>query len=182
MKDVFEAGKKPISDPIKKNSLTISKSKKTRCQTKQANKLSSVKDDLSLFCQMYVAVQHRDSDMGEFFKHETCPFPPSLTDNEKMRFGKKSDLLKCLREDGDGECEYPQVYDCTIFDAAALVHALSPNTAKTFDEYAEKIFSFRTSTIKPGTTTESMSCGTSTVMIASKQVCGRNEVIVPGKR
>ena len=89
---------------------------------------------------MYVAVQHRDSDMGEFFKHETCPFPPSLTDNEKMRFGKKSDLLKCLREDGDGECEYPQVYDCTIFDAAALVHALSPNTAKTFDEYAEKIF------------------------------------------
>ena len=34
--------------------------------------------------------------MNTFFEHENHSWPPSLAENNLMRFGEKSDLLKCL--------------------------------------------------------------------------------------
>ena len=141
VKEVLEDGTSSIHEPFKKNSLTIFGEKK-KSSSKLAFKTKSLGNDLSLFGQMYVAVQHRDGDMNEFFQHETCPFPPSLTDVDKIKFGKKADLLKCLTSsDGTVEQQPPSTFDCTIFDGPAVAHALTPNTmTKTFDDYAKRVF------------------------------------------
>jgi hypothetical protein len=39
-----------------------------------------------------------------------------------------------------GTTEQPQAYDCKIFDAACLVHALPITEAATFKNYADKVF------------------------------------------
>ena len=41
-------------------------------------------------------MQHRTGDLDEFFVHENQPYPPSLSEFRKLRFGKKSDLLTCI--------------------------------------------------------------------------------------
>ena len=142
VKDALIEGTRSIHEPIKKNSLSIFRETKRKPCGKLQYKIKSLGNDLSLFGQMYVAVQHRDGDMNQFFEHETCPLPPSLTDVEKIKFGKKSDLLKCLV--GTVPSDHgnpPSRYDCTIFDGAAVVHALPPNSAsKTFDDYAARVF------------------------------------------
>ena len=140
VKEVLEDGTRSIHEPLKKNSLTIFKEKNFR--GKLAYKAKSQGNDLSLFAQLYVAVQHREGDMNEFFEHETCPFTPFLTDVEKINFGKKADLFKCLTaSDANVEQQPPSTFDCTIFDGPAIVHALSPNTAtKTIDDYAKHVF------------------------------------------
>ena len=55
-----------------------------------------------------------------------------------MKFGKKSDLLKCLTFEDDAEP--PSRYDCKVIDGAAIIHALRPNAVKTFNEYADQQF------------------------------------------
>ena len=44
-------------------------------------------------------MQHRESDMNKFFSHEKQPFPSSLSDQAKLRFGKKSDLFEVVVHD-----------------------------------------------------------------------------------
>ena len=61
-----------------------------KCKTKQAGKVSLLKNDVALFSHLYIVLQHWVSDMTTFFSHENHPFPPSLG---KLRLGKKSDLL-----------------------------------------------------------------------------------------
>lgn len=56
----------------------------------------------------------------------------------KIRFGKKSDLLKCLEV--PSQPNPPTSYDAKIFDGAAIVHALLPGAVVTFLQYAEKVF------------------------------------------
>ncbi|KAG1683216.1 hypothetical protein GQR58_010142 [Nymphon striatum] len=83
-------------------------------------------------------VQHRDSDIDAFFKHENHPLPPSLSDGEKLRFGKKSDLLQNLTQ--NDQKDPPNIFDATALDGAAIVHLLPTANSTTFDEYADNIF------------------------------------------
>ena len=62
--------------------------------------VSLLKNDVSLFSHLYVAMQHRTSDMSTFFCHKNHPFPPSLSDSGKIHLGKKSDLLDIAATDG----------------------------------------------------------------------------------
>ena len=51
-----------------------------------------------LFSRIYIACKAPSGDMNKFFKHENHYWPLSLAENNLlvMRFGDKSDLLKCL--------------------------------------------------------------------------------------
>ena len=107
-----------IHDPIKKNSLPLFRSPQKKLKSKQTGKMSLLKNDVSIFSHLYIVMQHRQSDMSTFFKHENHSYPPSLSDGGKLRIGKKSDLLGNLNEDPDQD---PPVYfDATFLDGAAV--------------------------------------------------------------
>ena len=75
--------------------------------------------------------------MSTFFRHENHLFPPSLSDDGKLRLGKKSDLLSILAEE---ETNPPNCFNVKVLDGAALVHLLSTTDVVTFDEYADRVF------------------------------------------
>ena len=137
-KDVIIDRTCSIHDPIKKNSLPLFSCPQPKTKGKQTGKISSLKSDVSLFSRLYIAMQHRESDMSKFFSHENHPFPPSLSDQGKLRFGKKSDLLEVLVD--DIHSEPPDTIHAQLLDGAAVVHLLPTVNVVTFDEYADKIF------------------------------------------
>ena len=127
-----------IHVPIKKNSLALFRSPKSKIKSKQAGKIVMLKNDVSLFSRLYIVMQHRDCDMSTFFKHENHPYPPSLSDSGKLRLGKKSDLLKNLDE--ESHIGPPTSFDVKALDGAAVVHLLPMTNITTFDEYADNVF------------------------------------------
>ena len=70
--------------------------------------------------------------------HENNPFPPSISEYGKLRFGKKSDLLNLLQV--ETQPNPPPLFDVIAIDGAALVHMLPTATITTFDQYAELVF------------------------------------------
>ena len=80
-------------------------------------------NNVSLFAQMYVAMQSRDGDLSEFFAHEVQAFPPSLSVCGDLYLpGTKSELLKCLIK--QPHPEPPPKFDSRVFDGAVAVHSL----------------------------------------------------------
>ena len=71
--------------------------------------------------------------------HENQPYPPSLSGFGKLRFGKTSYLLTCVKP-ASTKPDPPPLFDCKIFDGAAVVHALPSTTVSTFDSHAENVF------------------------------------------
>ena len=102
-------------------------------------KLSSLKNDCSLFSRLYVACQVRDGNLDDFFAHENHAFPPSLSHAGNLRIGNKSQLAECLTEVAGPKAEMPEV-DAIMIDGAAIINMLSPRQAQTFLEYASTIF------------------------------------------
>ncbi|KAG0717220.1 hypothetical protein GWK47_008187 [Chionoecetes opilio] len=91
--------------------------------------------------RLYIASQTRDGDLAEFFRHENQACPPSLSQLGKLRLGTKSDLLMCLESCAEVRDDAPKPdTDGTILDGAVLVNVLKPVAAKTFDDYALKVF------------------------------------------
>ena len=86
---------KPFNDNIKKNNLQLFKSgeRQNSSTAKSKNKVKT------FFSRMYIACQATSGDINTFFEHENHYhdyWPLSLAENNLMRFGGKSDLLKCL--------------------------------------------------------------------------------------
>ena len=83
---------------LRKNILQLCKSsgRKNSSTAKYKNKVKSMKSGLHFFSRMYIACQATSGDMNTFFEHENHCWPLSLAENYLMRFGEKSDLLKCL--------------------------------------------------------------------------------------
>ena len=127
-----------IHDPIKKNALPLFSCPHPKAKTRQAGKISLLKNDVALFSRLYIVMQQRSSDMTTFFSHENHPFPPSLSDCGKLRFGKKSDLLEILTKDIQNDP--PNCIDVKLLDGAAVVHLLPTSNVTTFDEYADVVF------------------------------------------
>ena len=71
---------------------------------------------------------------------------PSLSKLGKLRSGIKADLLGYLESDCAAARGEAPGADVTILDGAVVVNLVKPNAAKTFDEYAMKIF------LRPGST------------------------------
>ena len=137
-KDVIVECSHSIHEPIKKISLSLFRSPVRKPKTKQAEKISLLKNDVALFSHLYVVMQQRDSDMTTFFSHENHPYPPSISDGGKLRFGKKSDLLNILASYTDADP--PDALDVKLLDGACVVHYLSTAGTATFDSYADDVF------------------------------------------
>ena len=88
---------------------------------------------------MYITCQTREGNLDEFFNHENQACPPSLSNLGKLRHGAKSDLMDSLEKYVEYHDKVP-VTDVVILDGAAIVNMLRPIEAKTFDDYAQKIF------------------------------------------
>jgi len=141
VKDVTNDRSSSIHNPIKKNNLPLFRKNHKKETSKQGKKIAVLQSNLNLFAQLYVALQSRDGDMGEFFSHEVQSFPPALSEFGKLRLpSAKSDLLKCLQPNSSGCTDPPTQIDCRVLDGAVIVHCLPTVEASTFDEYAEKVF------------------------------------------
>ena len=83
---------------LRKKILQLFKSseRKNSSTTKYKNKVKSIKSGLHLFSRMYIACQATSGDMNTFFEHENHCWALSLAENNLIRFGEKSDLLKCF--------------------------------------------------------------------------------------
>jgi len=123
---------KPLTDPIQQNKLHLFSRQEKR-------QISSLKQNCSLFFQLYVSCQVRDSDLDEFFRHENQAYSHSLSQFGQLRFGSKSDMLVPLEKVCTPESDSPDV-EAIIFDGAVIVNILKPRFCKTFKDYSEKVF------------------------------------------
>ena len=137
-KDVVTDCKKSIHTPIKKNKLALFRCPRPKLQKQKVAGMDLLKNDVSLFSRLYIVMQHRDSDMDAFFQHENHPFPPSLSNGGKLRFGKKSDIQNIIKS--EDKANAPDNFDAKFLDGAAIVHMLPTASVATFKEYAECIF------------------------------------------
>ncbi len=122
----------PIQQPIKKNSLTLFKRPLPRKSAKGKEALANLKKDCYLFSHLY-------GNLGEFFCHENLEWPPSLSENGKLRLPpNKADLLKFIGNCDDGEP--PVHFHAKVFDGPAILHMLPTETVKTFNDYCNNLF------------------------------------------
>ncbi|CAC5382291.1 unnamed protein product [Mytilus coruscus] len=129
----------PLSDPIKQNKLHLFSRQELRSESKEKRQISSLKQNCSLFSQLYVSCQVRDSDLDQFFRHENLSYPPSLSQFGQLRLGSKSDLLVPLEKKCVIVTENPDV-DAIILDGAVIVNILKPRFCKTFEDYSKQVF------------------------------------------
>ena len=104
-------------------------------------KVSSLKQNCSLFAQLYVSCQVREGNLDEFFSHENQNFPPSISQQGRLKFGQKSDLLECLESSlAHQSTALSPAVQVKVFDGAALVNMLKPYPGSTFAENAANVF------------------------------------------
>lgn len=137
--------KKPITDVIPKNKLALFSRPPAKCPSKQKMQVAALKNDCNLFSRLYVSCQTRDGDLDKFFTHENQAAPPSLSVGGKIRLGTKADLLHCLELEEKQSANTP-VVDVKLLDGAAIVQMLNPGMARTFQEYADQVFTSYVST------------------------------------
>ncbi len=129
---------KSLKDPIKRKKLQLF-STKTKTTVKSKQDLVFAKNDSELFSRLYIACQTRDGDLDEFFRHENRAYPPALSQDGRLRFGTKADLLGSLEQLVESRHDEPQTTS-VILDGAVIVQMLKPNHSKTFMEYAKNEF------------------------------------------
>ena len=107
-----------ITDTLKKN-IVPTFAKPVESKGKRS-KVSMVKRDASLVTQLFLSMKSRpDADLDEFFRYENQKEPPALSDQGKLRLGKKSDILACLEIP---KVSGPSNATVKVLDAAAIVH------------------------------------------------------------
>ena len=80
VKDVLEERTRSIHNPIKRNKLALFQKPTPQTQSKEGNKIKALQNNLSLVGQLYISMQSREGDLGEFFSHKFQSFPPSLSE------------------------------------------------------------------------------------------------------
>ena len=89
---------KEIEDPVKKNKFPLFSTMYGGKQPSRSDiEKKSLKNDVRIFSQLFIATQTRDGDLDMFFSHENCANPPSLACDGKIQSGVKADLLPCLK-------------------------------------------------------------------------------------
>jgi hypothetical protein len=102
------------------------------------SKLDILKNDYSLFSRLFISCQSRKCYLRDFFRHENQKYPPSLSQNDTLNLGVKSQLLNILENDINMPSSEP-VADTLIIDGTALVNSKPPNVSATFDDYANDV-------------------------------------------
>ncbi len=92
-------------------------------ENKVKKKNNNLKSDVCLFSHLYISSTIRGGDLDEFFSHENHPWPPSLSDNGKLRLPtSKADLLSFFEIESS---DPPSYFDIKLIDGAAAVNFLS---------------------------------------------------------
>ena len=134
----LEKCEKPITEVITKNKLALFRNQSVKCHSsRQKMQVTALKNDCNLFSRLYISCQTRNGDLDRCFTHANQATPPSLSVGGKIRSTTKSDLLQCL--DLKEKQHLPPV-DAKFLDGAAVVQMLPPGLAKTFQDYAAKVF------------------------------------------
>ena len=108
--------------------------------SKGSLQLLSMKSDCNLFLRLYLASQTRYGDVNKFFCHEShsCPSAMSVTGMQTAARVKCRSILPYFEVETAASEESPPV-DAQFLDAA-VVQMLNPGTAKTFLDYAVRVF------------------------------------------
>lgn len=130
---------KPITDVISKNKFAMFSRPSVKSPSRQSMQVAELKNDCNLFSRLYISCQTRDGDLNQFFTHENQAAPPSISSGGKLRLGTKADLLRCI-ESKESQSESIPVVNAKFLDGAAIVQMLNPGTAKTFQDYADTVF------------------------------------------
>ena len=138
LSEVIEFKRKNIHDIITKNNLAIFKKKNSTSLCKSKQKVLSLKQDYQLYASLYVACQARKSDLSDFFSHENYSYPPALSKFGKLNHTNKSDTISILEKLEPSQHNVPG-FDTIIFDGAAVVQMISPNTSQTFQQYCRNV-------------------------------------------
>lgn len=130
-----------LFEPIKLNKMLLFHCPKARKNKALMQKVSSLKQNCSLFAQLYVSCQVREGNLDDFFSHENQNCPPSISQQGRLKFGQKSNLLECLEGslENQNTAVSPDV-QVKVFDGAALVNMLKPSPGSSFSEYAANVF------------------------------------------
>ncbi len=67
VKNVLEDCSVSIHEPIKRNCLALFKRPYIRAMTKQGKNIKVLQNNVAFFGQLYIAMQSREGDLGEFF-------------------------------------------------------------------------------------------------------------------
>jgi hypothetical protein len=103
--DVLVKRTKSINDTIRKNKISLFKQPRNSNPSKQGRQIAALKTDVSIFSQLYIALQIPQEDIKDFFSNEVHKYPPSISEYGRLRLpSSKSDLLKCLPQSGDAQC------------------------------------------------------------------------------
>ena len=132
----------PLSEPIKKNKLSLFSTPPPKTLSKTNQQLSSVKSDCTLFSRLYISWQTREGNLEDFFKHENQACLPLLSNCGNLRLpGSKSDVVDCLAAHSQAHDHAPEYIDVIIIDGPAVVNMVKPsNSATTFPESASLCF------------------------------------------
>ena len=77
------------------------------------------------------------TNLDKFVKYENQPWPHALSQMDKLRWGRKGDLVKCL-EINVSEAKQPLI-DAIILDGAVAVQMMAPGAERTFGEYVDMV-------------------------------------------
>ncbi|CAC5369681.1 unnamed protein product [Mytilus coruscus] len=135
----LENKSKSLFVPIKQNKLLLFSRQQPKTETKDKQQITSLKQNCSVFSQLYVSCQVPNSDLDEYFRHENQFYPPALSQFGEIRLGSKSDLLVPLEKLTVLHEEAPNA-DLLVIDGAAIFNMLKPRGSKIFEDYFSDIF------------------------------------------
>jgi len=136
---VFVNAAKSFWEPITKSPLDLfGKTRRSENNNKPSTALA--KNNASLLQKVFISSYIRGTEtLKLFFKHETEPYPSSLSCNGCIRSTTKSALLPILEKFGPSVLQLPAT-DTYIIDGSALIQMLRPEgDIATFEEYISKI-------------------------------------------
>ncbi len=101
------------------------------------SKIASFKASTAITTSMFISLQARpEADMSDFFKYENSQYPPSISNEGKLRQGTKSQILECLPGiPPPGKNPETSETTVTLLDMPAVIHMVKPQKASTFGEY-----------------------------------------------
>ena len=136
IKERIEECTKPISDVIKKPKIYTFMNRPPVRLPKES-KIASFKASTAITTSMFISLQARpEADMSDFFKYENSQYPPSISNEGKLRQGTKSQILECLPGiPPPGKNPETSETTVTLLDMPAVIHMVKPQKASTFGEY-----------------------------------------------
>ena len=106
-------------------------------QSKNSSDISTLKENVEFFSQLYIANQGINCGMCNFFSYKNTSVPPSLSKDGKVWSGDKADLLDSLYDKCNTQDIKP-TNDGIVVEGPVLTNLYQPVGQRTFKEYFEE--------------------------------------------